>query len=62
MNDGYWAYNEWVEHTVRKIVAVATCVREEDRATWLDVQIRAAIAQALRHGRAGLANDDPVSR
>jgi hypothetical protein len=61
MDDGYWTYKEWLEHTVAKIVAVAMAVREEDRAGWLDVQIRAAIAQALRHGRAGGSDDDPVS-
>jgi len=53
MNDGYWTYKEWVEHTVGKIVGVAMAVSDEDRAGWLDVQIRAAIAQALRHGRSG---------
>lgn len=58
--NGYWTYREWVEATVHKIVAVSLSVAETDRADWLKVQIRQAIAQARRHGRSGKSDDDPV--
>jgi hypothetical protein len=58
--NGYWTFAEWTEATVNKIVRVAESASEKDRADWLDVQIRAAIMQALRHGRSGRANDEPV--
>jgi len=60
--DGYWTYAEWLEATVRKIVAGGLSAPEQHRADWLDVQIRSAISQALRHGRSGLGEDDPVAR
>jgi hypothetical protein len=59
--DGYWTYAEWLEATVRKIVAVGLSAPEKDRADWFDLQIRLAIGQALRHGRTGLGDDDPVA-
>ena len=59
-DDGYWTYREWVEATVDKIVTVAMTTAEEDRAGWLDVQIRLAFAKALRHGRSGKADDEDV--
>jgi hypothetical protein len=59
-DDGYWTYREWVEATVEKIVAVGISAPQEHQAAWFDVQIRVAIAQALRHGRSGKADDDPV--
>ena len=58
--DGYWTYREWVEATVQKIVRMGVAAPEKDRADWLDVQIRLAIDKALRHGRSGRADDDPV--
>ena len=62
-DDGYWTFSQWLEATVRKIVRVADSpISREDRVAWLDVQIRAAIMQALRHGRSGRADDDPVAR
>jgi len=57
---GYWTFSEWVEATVGKIVRVADSASAKDRADWLDVQIRAAIMQALRHSRSGRADDEPV--
>lgn len=60
--DGYWTFSEWLDATMRKIVKVADSVSREDRVAWLDVQIRLAIMQALRHGRSGRADDDPVAR
>jgi hypothetical protein len=58
--DHYWTYQEWVEHTVRKIVSLGLSAPEQHREGWFDVQIRAAISQALRHGRSGKSDNDPV--
>ena len=62
MDEGYWTYNEWVEHTVAKIVAVAMAVREEDRAGGWMFKSDSAITQALRHERTGGSDNDPVGR
>lgn len=62
MTDGYWTFSEWVDETVRKVVVLGLAAPEEHRADYLSVQIRAAILQALRHGRSGRSDDDPVSR
>ncbi|MCX5512897.1 hypothetical protein C3941_02590 [Kaistia algarum] len=62
MIDGYWTFSEWAQHTVDKITAVGLAASEEDRADYMRVQIMAAIMQALRHGRSGLMDDDPVTR
>jgi hypothetical protein len=59
--NGYWTFSEWVENTINKIVTVGRSAPEEHRADWLNVQIRVAIMQALRHGRSGRADDDPVA-
>jgi len=59
--DGYLNYREWVEHTVRKIVSVGLSIEERHRADWFDVQIHDALAQALRHGRSGRADDEDVA-
>ena len=61
-DEGYWTFSQWTDATVRKIVRVADGASREDRVAWLDVQIRLAIMQALRHGRSGRADDDPVAR
>ncbi|MBS0298160.1 MAG: hypothetical protein JSR45_17815 [Proteobacteria bacterium] len=62
-DEGYWTYAQWLEATVQKIVRVADSpISREDRVAWLDVQIRLAIAQALRHGRSGRGDNDPVAR
>jgi hypothetical protein len=60
--DGYWTFNEWVDNTVVKIVALGLAVPEEHRADYLKIQIRAAIMQALRHGRSGASDEAPVAR
>ncbi len=60
--DGYLTFAEWVENTVRKIVVLGLAAPEEDRADYLEVQIRSAIMQSLRHGRSGASDDDPVAR
>jgi hypothetical protein len=56
----YWTYAEWEQETIAKIVRVAMAVPESDREGWLQVQIEVAIRQALRHGRSGRSDDDPV--
>ena len=58
--DGYWTFSEWVDGTVHKIATGDAVVSEEHRADYLKVQIRSAIMQALRHGRSGRGDDDPV--
>lgn len=74
-DDGYWTYREWVRHTVNKIANIAfgplervnsltghaNSIGERDREGYLRVQIEAAIAQSLRHGRSGRGDDDPVT-
>ncbi len=60
-SDGeHWTYEQWVEQTVDKIVHVGLTTPEEDRADWLRLQIGLAIGQALRHGRSGRSDSDPV--
>jgi len=62
MNDGYWTYSEWAHHTVEKIVSMGLAAPEEHRADYLRVQIALAIDKALRHGRSGRADHEPVTR
>jgi len=59
-DEGYWTFSQWADATIEKIVRVAETAPREHRADWLEVQIRAAIMHALRHGRSGRADDDPV--
>lgn len=61
MHDGHWTYREWVEATVPKIVGLGLATPAENQAEYLNVQIRAAIAQAHRHGRSSKSEDDPVT-
>ncbi|MBC9032144.1 hypothetical protein IAG41_07055 [Sphingomonas sp. JC676] len=60
MSGEHWTYNEWATNTVEKIVVMGLAAPEEHRADWLRLQIGSAIEQALRHGRSGLGDDDPV--
>lgn len=60
MSGEHWTYNEWATNTVEKIVIMGLVVPEEHRAAWLRLQIGMAIQKALRHGRSGLGDDDPV--
>lgn len=55
-----WTYNEWAENTVEKIVTMGLMLPEEHRADWLRLQIGLSLKHALRHGRSGAADDDPV--
>jgi hypothetical protein len=55
-----WTFSEWLTETVNKIVMLGLSAPEEHRKEYLRVQIEAAIQQALRHGRSGRADDDPV--
>jgi len=59
--DGYWTFAEWVEHTAHKIATMGTTAPEEHRVDYLNLQIRLAIMKALRHGRSGRRDDDPVA-
>lgn len=56
----YWTYRDWKQHTIDKIVDLGLAAPEEHRADYLRVQIASAMDQALRHGRSGSDEDDPV--
>lgn len=72
--NGYFTYNEWEKWAVDKIANIAfgrlrrvdavtgelSPIDQQDREDYLRVQIEAVIRQALRHGRSGRGNDDPV--
>lgn len=60
MNDGHWSFREWETHTIEKIISVSRDASPDVRDDYLRVQIGLAIQQALRHGRSGLGDDDPV--
>lgn len=60
MSGEYWTYDEWAENTIEKIVTLGLAAPEEHRADWLRPQIGLAIEKALRHGRSGRADSDPV--
>jgi hypothetical protein len=59
--DGYWTYAEWLEQTVEKIAVLGSAAPAEHREDWLRVQVRAALGQALRHGRSGRGDEEPVA-
>jgi len=59
--DGHFTYDEWAAHTVEKIVSMGLPLPEEHRADYLRLQISLALNQALRHGRSGRSNDEPVA-
>lgn len=72
--NGYFTYNEWEQWAVDKITNIAFGhfervntltghshpIDEKDHEGYLRVQIEAVIRQALRHGRSGRGNNDPV--
>ena len=60
MSGEHWTYEEWAENTVEKIVTMGLAAPAEHRADWLRLQIGLAIEKALRHGRSGRADSDPV--
>jgi len=60
MSGEHWTYSEWAENTIEKIVTMGLALPEEHRADWLRLQIGLAIKHAVRHGRSGLGDDDPV--
>jgi hypothetical protein len=57
----YWTFEEWLAETVSRIVTNGLNAPATDREGYLRVQIEAAIRQALRHGRSGRSDDDPVA-
>jgi len=72
--DGYFTYAEWERWAVDKIANIAfgdlkrvnistghsQPIDKEDREDYLRVQIEAVVRQALRHGRSGRGDNDPV--
>ncbi len=61
MHGDYWTYAQWEAATIEKIVTCGLALDETDRADWLRLQIGLALGKALRHGRSGAADDDPVA-
>lgn len=59
---GYFTYNEWERWAVDKIANAAFHwpIDDKDREDYLRVQVQSMIRQALRHGRSGRGDDDPV--
>ena len=60
MSDDHWTYQQWEDATVEKIATLGAAAPEEHRVDYLRVQVRVAVRQALRHGRSGCAEDEPV--
>ena len=60
MSDDHWTYQQCEDATVEKIATLGAIAPDEHRADYLRVQVRLAIRQASRHGRSGLADDEPV--
>lgn len=61
--DGYWTYKGLEKHAVDKIAGIAfhyKLTEESTREDYLRVQTLSMIRKALRHGRSGRGNDDPV--
>ena len=62
---GYFTYREWEKWAVDKITAIGTgrmkLIDEKYREGYLRIQVESMIRQALRHGRSGRGDDDPVS-
>ncbi len=56
----HWTYEQWAHNTAEKIAVMGLLLEEEYREEWIKLQIGLALHQALRHGRSGRANDDPV--
>jgi hypothetical protein len=62
---GHFTYAEWEKWAVDKIAGIAfhwTLNDESKREEFLRFQAQALIRQALRHGRSGRADDDPVTQ
>ncbi|KRA83637.1 hypothetical protein [Altererythrobacter sp. Root672] len=57
----HWTFRDWKHHTIEKIVGNGLAAPEVHRADYLRLQIGLAIEQALRHGRSGLGDDEPVT-
>jgi hypothetical protein len=71
---GYFTYAEWEQWATNKLTDIAfgdlqrvntltghsRPIDRKDREEYLRVQIEAVIQQALRHGRSGRGNNDPV--
>jgi hypothetical protein len=61
MSDEHWTFDECVKHTAEKIASAAVTVASaENRQSYIRIQVEAAMNKALRHGRSGRANNDPV--
>jgi len=57
----HFTFNEWLAWTVDKIATrTLKHTPPEHHDGYLRVQLEAAIKQALRHGRSGRSDDDPI--
>jgi hypothetical protein len=58
----YWTFRDWLAATVDKIATrTIKHTPPEHQEGYLRVQLEVAIKQALRHGRSGRSDDDPVT-
>lgn len=57
----HWTFAEWEQATIERIVAMGLAAPIEHRADYLHLQIGLAIQKALRHGRSGRGDHDPVA-
>ena len=55
-----FTYRQWAAHEADRITELGLAAPTEDQADWFEVQIRLAMAKALRHGRSGRADDDKL--
>jgi hypothetical protein len=55
-----FTYRQWADYEPDRITELGLAAPPEHRADWFKVQIRLAIAKALRHGQSGRAEDDEV--
>jgi hypothetical protein len=56
----HWTYEQWADKTAEKIAVMGLLAPEERREEWIRLQIGLALRKALRHGRSGRGDGDPV--
>lgn len=59
MPDDLLTFAEWIPFEAERIVRMGLLAPEEHRASYMRIQIEAALAKAAAHFRDGLTNADP---
>jgi len=59
MSDDLLTFAEWIPFEAERIVRMGLLAPEEHRASYMRIQIEAALAKAAAHFRDGLTNADP---